>query len=482
MSTRDNDPLHAAIDARLASLVANCPTPPAWAGPWRRLGPESSDEERLAVYRAIRSSGSLPEEAGFYLVSWQVDAMASRHAVTALRHLDDQLSDIERAYDLAEGDMWEPGEAPPEYAAVLRPLPRRLGRDLRGEARAVRRGRDGPALPRRPRGVPAAERGRPALLPRATPPGLGGPGLAGRAGRGRGRLPDGRRPDGAAGLPVWRGGRASGNSSSTRRRSSCWAGRTTAPWWRRASPWTWRRLRAAFDRVDDFGWNALGLHDADGPHVWVEGEYRGHDVWLRVLAQAPEDEDPGMKLDVSGEQAGLKARGPASWTWGRANDDHAPKVRGASAPRPFVGSRPTPAGAPRRSPPSPPGRCLAGKALGVREVGSLRRVSVPEGANRRRGWDLLRHRRETRAFPRMEHRGGLVAHAPAYATPMPRPGDDLDQPSVVGLGEGQLVSGLVEAVVPAVDPRRLAQQPRARRLPRDGPDRTRAPEQGVTTP
>ena len=63
-------------------------------------------------------------------------------------------------------------------------------------------------------------------------------------------------------------------------------------------------LRAAFDRVDDFGWNALGLHDADGPHVWVEGEYRGREVWLRVLAQAPEDEDPGMKLDVQGSRPG----------------------------------------------------------------------------------------------------------------------------------------------------------------------------------
>ena len=42
----------------------------------------------------------------------------------------------------------------------------------------------------------------------------------------------------------------------------------------------------------------------------------------------------------------------------------------------------------------------------------------PEGADRWRGWELLRHRRETKAFPRMEHRGGLVAHAPAYSTPM----------------------------------------------------------------
>ena len=120
MNIRDNDPLHAAIDARLAGLVANCPTPPAWAGPWLRLGPESTDEERLAVYRAIRSSGSLPEDAGFYLVSWQIDALAGRHAEQALRHLDDRLEALERAHGLDEGEAWEPGEAPPEYAAALR--------------------------------------------------------------------------------------------------------------------------------------------------------------------------------------------------------------------------------------------------------------------------------------------------------------------------------------------------------------------------
>jgi hypothetical protein len=61
-----------------------------------------------------------------------------------------------------------------------------------------------------------------------------------------------------------------------------------------------------------------------------------------------------------------------------------------------------------------------------------------------------------------------VRHADA------RPGDYLDQPSVVGLGEGQLVAGQVEAVVPAVDPRRLAQQPRAGRLPRHGRTVSRA--------
>src|SRR4051812_10318448 len=119
MNTRDNDPLHAAIDAKLAGLVAASPTSPDWREPWRRLGPESTDEERLAVYRAFRDSGSLPEDAGFYLVSWQIDAMTSRHAEVALRHLDDQLEAIEQAHGIDEGEMWEPGEAPPEYEEVL---------------------------------------------------------------------------------------------------------------------------------------------------------------------------------------------------------------------------------------------------------------------------------------------------------------------------------------------------------------------------
>ena len=31
----------------------------------------------------------------------------------------------------------------------------------------------------------------------------------------------------------------------------------------------------------------------------VEGAYQGHHVWLRVLAEAPDDEEPGLQLDIS---------------------------------------------------------------------------------------------------------------------------------------------------------------------------------------
>ncbi len=60
MTTRDNHPLDAAINARLAEITAASPEPPTWHARWSQLGPESTKEERLEVYRAVRASGSVP--------------------------------------------------------------------------------------------------------------------------------------------------------------------------------------------------------------------------------------------------------------------------------------------------------------------------------------------------------------------------------------------------------------------------------------
>jgi len=58
-------------------------------------------------------------------------------------------------------------------------------------------------------------------------------------------------------------------------------------------------LRSAFDSISAFGWNALGLHWSVGPHIYFEGVYEGHEVYLQILAQAPLDEEPGMKVDTT---------------------------------------------------------------------------------------------------------------------------------------------------------------------------------------
>jgi len=56
-----------------------------------------------------------------------------------------------------------------------------------------------------------------------------------------------------------------------------------------------------FERVTALQWQAPGFgpDDDDSPHVSIEGTYQGHHVWLRVLAEAPDDEEPGLKRDTS---------------------------------------------------------------------------------------------------------------------------------------------------------------------------------------
>jgi hypothetical protein len=60
-------------------------------------------------------------------------------------------------------------------------------------------------------------------------------------------------------------------------------------------------LLAAFERMMALQWCAHGCgpYDPEGPGISLEGLYQGHPVWLRVLAEPPEDEEPGLQLDTS---------------------------------------------------------------------------------------------------------------------------------------------------------------------------------------
>jgi hypothetical protein len=66
-----------------------------------------------------------------------------------------------------------------------------------------------------------------------------------------------------------------------------------------------RGLGAAFTRVDALGWDAHGTSPpdpGDGPCVSIEGEFAGRRIWLRVLAYAPGDVGPAMKVDGTGRR------------------------------------------------------------------------------------------------------------------------------------------------------------------------------------
>lgn len=57
----------------------------------------------------------------------------------------------------------------------------------------------------------------------------------------------------------------------------------------------------AFERVDTVQWNSQGMgpDDEEGARLSIEGLYEGHDVWVRILAEPPEDEEPGLEIDAA---------------------------------------------------------------------------------------------------------------------------------------------------------------------------------------
>jgi hypothetical protein len=57
------------------------------------------------------------------------------------------------------------------------------------------------------------------------------------------------------------------------------------------------QLHNVFEAVSDLTWNTCGDLDGEPPYVSAEGMYQGRQVFLRLLAAAPEeDEEPGMKI------------------------------------------------------------------------------------------------------------------------------------------------------------------------------------------
>ncbi len=76
MSTKNRGRLHAVMDARLSAIARSMQEPLPWNQPWLRLGPESTWEERLFVCQAVRNSGSVSAEAGYFLVSWIIEDLA----------------------------------------------------------------------------------------------------------------------------------------------------------------------------------------------------------------------------------------------------------------------------------------------------------------------------------------------------------------------------------------------------------------------
>jgi hypothetical protein len=300
MSTQDHDFLHAAINEKLSGLVAPAAVPPpAWYEAWLSLGPQSDEIQRLKVYQAIRNAGIFHADAGFYLVSWQIDAIVSQIAEESLHALDERLTAVKRKYGLEEDDFWPLGQTPEEYESLRREfqenwdkifvaklqefgeeeMARQYHSDPEGFQKRSEAGREffhGPQ--------DADDTEAPAwiyTLVEAVADRMTAMGAAGTIGfryREEGDFAD---------VVIYpRPVELIGGADD---------GEIVAP----AFSLDLAALKGVFDCLTAYSWEAIGLPDGEGPHISLEGVYQRHEVVVRVLAYAPEDEEPGTKFDTT---------------------------------------------------------------------------------------------------------------------------------------------------------------------------------------
>jgi hypothetical protein len=86
------------------------------------LDADALDAQLLVTFREARDNGTVPADAGFFLVAHILLAMADESIPEdpKVRELGHELEVMERDYGLPDEKTWEPGEAPEEWEALSR--------------------------------------------------------------------------------------------------------------------------------------------------------------------------------------------------------------------------------------------------------------------------------------------------------------------------------------------------------------------------
>ena len=284
------------IDAKLVSVVATMASQPDWYAAWSELRRESSAEERLRVYQAISKSGVLPHQAGFYLISWHIDEMTMDDET--LDALEDRMDSIKEAHGLDRLDTWPLGEGPDEYED-LRADYDQLWEDLFGQKLEECGEHEVARLFREDRSTyhELVEAGReyfhgPIHEGPSDPPPWFDNLIESVAGNLTGDSPAGplgmryREEDDFWEISIY--------PTPVELLGGAHDGEIVIP----GFSLDIEGLRSVFAEIRDMGWNSLGLLGNEGPYVWVEGIFQGHEVYVQILADSPEDEEPGMKFDT----------------------------------------------------------------------------------------------------------------------------------------------------------------------------------------
>ena len=291
----------AKVNSVLASLVEFSPSPPPWAEAWKALKADPSLKARLALFRQVRDAGSLPEPAVFHLISYTIDEIVACEAGEVLEPLERRMSEIEEAYRLEEGGIWPPGSAPLEYDQL-----REQCYDAWDDFYATRLAELGETEMAR---LFREDRQR----------------FEDLAALGRQYFNGPEEPEDLS--LVWLLGLVRAIADTMI------AGRTTPPLGYRYSdqetPWVVdvfprmleivggaqdgarlvaefaidvEQLRSLFEEIDELAWVSQSEAHSDGPHLTLQGNNRGHKVVVRILAFAPEDDEPGMRVDAQNFQ------------------------------------------------------------------------------------------------------------------------------------------------------------------------------------
>lgn len=294
----ENDDLfHFAINAKLADIAQAAVAKPAWHDARAKLDGGCTEEDRLSVYQAIRDSGCLPEVAGFFLVAWQIDAMSAQRAEKELRPLEERLDALGQPYSFGNDDAETDGaesedydEALQEYESAWSVLFKQMLRDFGEHAIADLYDADPDEYHRR------FEVGRQFFHGDGA---SDAPGWLADLAESVAAQMTGESPSGPLGFRYSDEGDGFWEINIYPTPVELIGGPDDGEIVDPGYHLDLEGLRCCFDKIVDFGWDPLGLNTPEGPRIWLEGVYQHHDVFLQILATAPADEEPGLKIDAA---------------------------------------------------------------------------------------------------------------------------------------------------------------------------------------
>lgn len=262
---------YAEIDALLLAVARELPRRPNWYASLARLGGSATAETRLPVYQAVRDDGCLPEDAGFFLVSFAIENLARDAARRAQPDKPKNVRQPRRGKSARKRALLETFAAYGE--SEMHDLFRNYGDEFEQRYEQGRRFFVDPreSGPAEMRGAiqELADRIRKCAGSRAPM----GP-LACRWSVDYGFIDLEMFP-----TPI----ELVGGPDD---------GAVVDP----DVDFDLLRILEAFDRVDGLGWTLDG-EDRECHYVGFRGAYRGYDVWVTLFAGAPAGEKPTMKSD-----------------------------------------------------------------------------------------------------------------------------------------------------------------------------------------